>query len=264
LPEAARLVTYRLRFIPDAVAAGAIAGEVGDDPDDLDTWDATLRRWATATRTGGGAYHRGPNALPALLERFRDNRRTRRDRLDAVMRKASGGAAETGDVPKAPEGVIKVSRVGDLVDAPALAPSPSGSGVPVSPPDAPVPGHPRWFAAWMDGMTARADDAPSRGLMAAAKPVTGEVGPGDRVVVVSVPSITLRWWRARRIDVLAVSVAEGLGLILRIGSPGAGGPGPSRADFTDANLTGAFRRPGISRADMDGVKGLDTVKGLVK
>ena len=35
------------------------------------------------------------------------------------------------------------------------------------------------------------------------------------------------------------------------------------ADFTDANLTGAFRRPGISRADIDGVKGLDTVTGLV-
>ena len=34
-------------------------------------------------------------------------------------------------------------------------------------------------------------------------------------------------------------------------------------DFTDANLTGAFRRPGISRADMEGVKGLDTVTGLV-
>ena len=35
------------------------------------------------------------------------------------------------------------------------------------------------------------------------------------------------------------------------------------ADFTDANLTDAFRRPGISRADMEGVKGLDTVKGLI-
>ncbi|NDF40256.1 MAG: pentapeptide repeat-containing protein, partial [Proteobacteria bacterium] len=37
----------------------------------------------------------------------------------------------------------------------------------------------------------------------------------------------------------------------------------TRADFTDADLTNAFRRPGISRADMDGVKGLDTVKGLL-
>ena len=35
------------------------------------------------------------------------------------------------------------------------------------------------------------------------------------------------------------------------------------ADFTGANLTDAFRRPGISRADMDGVIGLDTVTGLV-
>ena len=35
------------------------------------------------------------------------------------------------------------------------------------------------------------------------------------------------------------------------------------ADFTDADLTDALRRPGISRADMDGPKGLATVKGLV-
>ena len=35
------------------------------------------------------------------------------------------------------------------------------------------------------------------------------------------------------------------------------------ADFTGADLTDAFRRPGISRADMDGVIGLDTVTGLV-
>jgi len=35
------------------------------------------------------------------------------------------------------------------------------------------------------------------------------------------------------------------------------------ADFTDADLTDALRRPGISRADMDGVKGLDKVKGLI-
>jgi uncharacterized protein YjbI with pentapeptide repeats len=37
------------------------------------------------------------------------------------------------------------------------------------------------------------------------------------------------------------------------------------ADFTDANLTYALRHRGISRADMEveGVKGLDTVTGLV-
>jgi uncharacterized protein YjbI with pentapeptide repeats len=37
----------------------------------------------------------------------------------------------------------------------------------------------------------------------------------------------------------------------------------SGADFTDADLTDAYLRPGISRADMEGVKGLDTVTGLV-
>ena len=37
----------------------------------------------------------------------------------------------------------------------------------------------------------------------------------------------------------------------------------SGGDFTDANLAGAFRRPGISRADMEGDKGLGTVKGLL-
>jgi uncharacterized protein YjbI with pentapeptide repeats len=37
----------------------------------------------------------------------------------------------------------------------------------------------------------------------------------------------------------------------------------SGADFTDADLTNALRRPGISRADLDGPKGLATVKGLV-
>ena len=35
------------------------------------------------------------------------------------------------------------------------------------------------------------------------------------------------------------------------------------ATLIGATLTGAVRRPGISRADMDGVKGLDTVKGLI-
>ena len=37
----------------------------------------------------------------------------------------------------------------------------------------------------------------------------------------------------------------------------------SGQDLRWATLTGAVRRPGISRADMEGVKGLDTVKGLV-
>ena len=35
------------------------------------------------------------------------------------------------------------------------------------------------------------------------------------------------------------------------------------ADFTNADLENAFIRPGISRADMEGATGLDTVKGLV-
>ena len=35
------------------------------------------------------------------------------------------------------------------------------------------------------------------------------------------------------------------------------------ANFTDADLTDAFRRPGISRADMEGVIGLDSITGLV-
>lgn len=217
LPEAARLVTYRLRFIPDAVAAEAIAGEIGDDPDNLDTWDATLGKWATATKTGGGAYHRGPNALPALFERFRDNRRTRRDKLDAIMRKAAEAAAVKGDVPKAPEGIMQVSQERHPTQETAV--EPGRSDVSDETPEAPAPVCPQWFASLLEGMTARADDAPSRGLMASAKPVTGEVGPGDRVVVVSVPSITLRWWSERRIDVLAFSVAEGLGLTLTITSP---------------------------------------------
>jgi hypothetical protein len=37
----------------------------------------------------------------------------------------------------------------------------------------------------------------------------------------------------------------------------------SGADFTGAHLTNAVRRPGISRADMDGALGLNSVKGLV-
>ena len=36
-----------------------------------------------------------------------------------------------------------------------------------------------------------------------------------------------------------------------------------RANFTDADLSGAVRRPGISRADMKGADGLETVKGLI-
>ena len=35
------------------------------------------------------------------------------------------------------------------------------------------------------------------------------------------------------------------------------------ANFTNTDLTDAVRRPGISRADLDGAEGLDTVKGLV-
>ena len=37
----------------------------------------------------------------------------------------------------------------------------------------------------------------------------------------------------------------------------------SGADFTDACLTNAVRHHGINRADMEGVIGLDTAKGLI-
>ena len=37
----------------------------------------------------------------------------------------------------------------------------------------------------------------------------------------------------------------------------------SFADLRGADLSDAVRRPGISRADMEGATGLDTVKGLV-
>ena len=37
----------------------------------------------------------------------------------------------------------------------------------------------------------------------------------------------------------------------------------TNADFTNADLENAFIRPGINRADLAGVKGLDKVKGLV-
>ena len=36
-----------------------------------------------------------------------------------------------------------------------------------------------------------------------------------------------------------------------------------RANLSYANLSGAVRRPGISRADLDGATGLDTAVGLV-
>lgn len=196
------------------MAAGAIAAEVSDDPDELDTWDAALGKWATATKTGGGAYHRGPNALPALFERFRDNRRTRRVKLEAIMRKASGGVAVEDDVPNAPDAIVEVSQERHPTQETAV--DRGHPEVLTGTPDARAPEHLQWFARLLEGMTGRADDAPSRGLMASAKPVTGEVGPGDRVVVVSVPSITLRWWRERRIDLLAISVADGLGLTLSI------------------------------------------------
>ena len=69
-----------------------------------------------------------------------------------------------------------------------------------------------------------------------------------------------RWWRASRIDVLAASVADGLGLILRIWSLGEGGPGPTRDNVADANLSGAVRRPGIRRPDMEGAESVDTAR----
>ena len=37
----------------------------------------------------------------------------------------------------------------------------------------------------------------------------------------------------------------------------------TNADFTNADLTNAFIRPGIRRADMEGVIGLDKVRGLI-
>ena len=37
----------------------------------------------------------------------------------------------------------------------------------------------------------------------------------------------------------------------------------SGANFTNTDLTDAVRRPGISRADLDGAEGLDTARGLV-
>ena len=95
--------TDRLRFIPNPVAAEAIAAEVSDDPDELDTWDATLGKWATAMKTVGGAYHPGPNAFPALITRLRANRQARRDKLDAITRKATEWSSVTGDIQPAPD-----------------------------------------------------------------------------------------------------------------------------------------------------------------
>ncbi|HAH16095.1 MAG TPA: pentapeptide repeat-containing protein, partial [Chloroflexi bacterium] len=34
------------------------------------------------------------------------------------------------------------------------------------------------------------------------------------------------------------------------------------ADVTDADLTHAFRQPGVIRADLEGAKGVDRAKGL--
>lgn len=162
LPEAARLVADQLKFIPDPVAADAIAAEVGDDPDDLDTWDATLGKWATATKTGGGAYHRGPNALPALLERFRANRQARRDKLDAVLRKATERNAVTGDVAQAPAQkrrrlsiVEAVAEVTERVDVTGI----------VDVVDVIDPAWPAWFVAWRGAVRSTA----TAGLWALAR-----------------------------------------------------------------------------------------------
>ena len=155
--------------------------------------------------------------MPALFERFRDNRRTRRVKLEAIMLKASEGAAVQGDVPKDLEGVIQVSQARHVTQE--MAVEQNNSEVLTGTPDAGAPEYPQWFVRLLEGMTAKADDAPSRGLMRAAKPVTGEVGSGDHAVGISVSSITLRWWKDRRIDLLAISVAEGLGLTLTITSP---------------------------------------------
>lgn len=215
LPEAARLVTYRLRFIPDPVAAEAIAGEVGDDPDDLDTWDATLGKWATATKTGGGAYHRGPNALPALFERFRANRRTRQDKLDAIMRKTSEGVASVeSDVPNAPEGVMQVSQARLATQETAVERGhPEGLN---GNPDAGAPEHPQWFSRLLEGMRAGTSDGFALGLIANAQALTGDLGPGGTAVGITVPAMLLRMWRMKRLDVLAREVADRLGLTLTI------------------------------------------------
>lgn len=215
LPEAARLVTYRLRFIPDPVAAEAIAGEVGDDPDDLDTWDATLGKWATATKTGGGAYHRGPNALPALFERFRDNRRTRRDKLGAIMRRTAEAAAVEGDVTKPPDAIVEVSHVRHLTQKSAV--EQNNSEVLTGTPDAGAPEYPQWFARLLEGMRAGTADGLALGLIANAKALTGDLGPGGTAVGIGVPATLLRMWRIKGLDVLALGVADRLGLTLTIG-----------------------------------------------
>ena len=227
LPEAARLVTYRLRFIPDPVAAGAIAGEVGDDPDDLDTWDATLGKWATATKTGGGAYHRGPNALPALFERFRDNRRTRRVKLDAIMRKASGGVAVEDDVPKAPDAIVEVSQERHVTQETAV--EHSHPEVLTGTHDAGAPEYPQWFARLLEGMRAGITDGLALGLIANAQALTGDLGLGGTAVGIGVPATLLRMWRMKGLDVLALGIADRLGLTLTIGdAPATASPGDGR------------------------------------
>jgi hypothetical protein len=223
LPEAARLVADRLKFIPDPVAADAIAREVGEDQYDLDSWDATLGKWATATKTGGGAYHRGPNALPGLFERFRANRQTRRDKLDAIMRKATERSAGTGDAPPAPDAIPLVSHVRHLTEP--TASKQSGSCVSFQKPDAPVPVHPQWFVSWLEGMRARTTDALAKGLIANAKPVTGELGAVETGVEIGVADAVLRMWRKKELDGLAISVASDLGWTLGISDPCAGTTG---------------------------------------
>lgn len=137
------------------------------------------------------------------------------------MRKTAEAAAVKGDVPKAPDVIVAVSQVRRVTQETAV--EPARSDVSDETPEAPAPVCPQWFASLLEGMTARADDAPSRGLMKAAKPVTGEVSTGDHAVGISVPSITLRWWKDRKIDLLAGNVADRLGLTLTITSPDEAG-----------------------------------------
>ena len=223
LPEAARMVSDRLRFIPDAVAADAIATEVGDDPDDLDTWDATLGKWATATKTGGGAYHRGPNALPALFERFRANRKARRDRMDAALRKAtecSPPASATSGTPRAPgtQSAPDVTPVASSAGQPVepKVPGPAVAAVPSEKPPAPLPEHPQWFVALLEGMRAGTTDGLALGLIANALPITGDHGTAGTSVGIGVPATLLRMWRMKGLDALALGVADRLGLTLTI------------------------------------------------
>ncbi|NBT26877.1 MAG: hypothetical protein EBT09_10055, partial [Actinobacteria bacterium] len=118
----------RLKFIPDIVVAYAIATEIADEPDDLDTWEATLGKWATATKAGGGANHHGPNALPALFEQLTGNRKARRDKIDATLRKAMecrSGTFGTRGMQSSPDVAPVESHAGQLeqpkVSRPAVA-----------------------------------------------------------------------------------------------------------------------------------------------